>query len=140
MPFQAGQARVKGCLELPQPYSCINVFIFQISLLTHFYHKPVNRKNPSFCQILRRQLQLILKSSVSDLLSLLLVASGSVTLVAAEAVTLWRASWVLPPINDVLFTLSLCLCRHSKQFLTATQQTKRRNENARNYIFFQNYI
>lgn len=47
-----------------------------------------------------------------------------ITLLADAAVC--RFSWVLLIGSEVLLPLSLCLCLHSRQFLTATQHTERR--------------
>lgn len=44
------------------------------------------------------------------------------TLVAVEA--LWRLSCDLLLVNEDLQLRSLCLCLHSRQFLTATQHTE----------------
>lgn len=47
-----------------------------------------------------------------------------ITLLADAAVC--RFSWVLLIGSEVLLPLSLCLCLHSRQFLTATQHTEKR--------------
>lgn len=47
-----------------------------------------------------------------------------ITLLADAAVC--KFSWVLLIGSEVLLPLSLCLCLHSRQFLTATQHTEKR--------------